>query len=364
MNSYEVIIFNPKIEYTTADILGAYYNNSWGMLSYYQIIACSIANILPNSTLKMVYTGYQDEYIRDDGKLYLTKSDNYGVDLIQYFDTSICVRNIKTNKYFYIDFQDGPIYCINIAKNDDCIGVFAPQHKHLYDYANYNMEIFKHSHKFHPLTFFPTSVEYSENNELREIIYKIRTSNKLIPKMFFSGQLYSENTNMMYYSPYTDSYHRTRETAEILVDKYKDWVYLRSGKDFRNTPYVDYLKEVAKYSVPLAFPGHPWSHREPELWSFGIPTLSNTYTCTMMYPLLPNVHYIDAGTTGKDVRDRELDPERAADLIFNKFKKVYLNVKYLNFLTNSLIKRYETFSSPLKIGSYIINYIKDMGIKF
>jgi hypothetical protein len=181
--------------------------------------------------------------------------------------------------------------------------------------------------------------------------------------MFFSGQLYKE-LGVVYYSQHTNSYYNTRQTAEVLVDKYSNWVDLRHMENFRDTPYVDYLKEAAQYSLPLAFPGHPWSHREPEFWSLGIPTISNTYTCPMLYPLLPDIHYVDAGTTGKEVRDRELDPEKAADLIFNKFKTVYLNERYLTFITQNLIKRYGEFSSPTKIGYHIVNFIKTTYINF
>jgi len=331
-------------------------------ITYFELLAKHLAVIM-DAELKIVGIEEQDEYIRD-GLFYIDKDDTAGADhKMQLVDTSMIVTNIKTKKYFYVDYQDGAIHCREFARNKNCFAIIIPQHKHIYEYMGTDMYYYQHSHKFHPFGFFPSTPGYSYH--MREEIQKIRRESKLIPKMYFSGNFYSEIT---YHNPRKNIREHNRAVVETLHLKYNDWIDTVNTEDIKKTGgYLskdDYFRKVASYAVPLDMPGHPWSHREQEFWGLGIPTLGNTYTCPVLEPLLPNIHYIDAGTRGKDTRDREVEVELAADLIYKRFKEVYNNRDYLNFVSDNIMKRYDRFQDPTKGAEYMLSYIKTVNPNF
>jgi hypothetical protein len=351
---YEITLFTP-VEKTAEEIYKEYKTNNIAS-AYYELIASNLLQVLPDSTLKVVWTGQQDAYIK--GSLfYLHPYESIGASTEeQLIDTSILVTNLYTQEYFYIDFQDGAIHTMDFVQNDKCIAIFVPQHKHVYKYMGLEINKYKYSHKFHPLGFFPTQPNFYIS--LRDVIQSIRDSNKLIPKMFFSGNFYNE---IKLFNERKQTYERNRAVVEVLGSKYPEWIdIVDKNSDNAVNNSEDYLKKVANYSLPLAVPGHPWSHREQEFWTVGIPTISNTYTCPVMESLVPNVHYVDAGTTGKDVRDRELDPEYASDLIVKKFKEVHKNTQYLRYVSTNIMKRYDNFQSPQKTVQRLMEYIRYM----
>lgn len=350
---YEISLFT-CYDTTSEEVLEAYKANSTG-LTYYEIIACGLYERLPQANLKIVCPNDVINYIKEDDLFYLQDYDTVGTDYkMQLIDTCILVTNLETGYYFFIDFQDGAIHCMNYIQNEKCLAVFVPQHKHMYQYLDTG-KLFEYSHKCYPLCFFSSAPKRTES--FREDVLNIRQNEKLIPKMFFSGNFYNDIT---YLNPRKNIYEKNRAVVEALVEKYPNYIDTRSTPEGTVTKLSSeqYYKTVASYAVPLAMPGHPWSHREHEFWSMGIPTLSNTYTCALLQPLLPNVHYIDAGTTGKDVRDREVDVEKAADLIFKRFEEVYNNREYLNWVSKNILKRYEAFSNPSKIPEFILKLVK------
>jgi len=351
---YEVTLF-PCYQTTSEEVLTKYKLNDLG-LRYYEIIAGRLYELLPKAELKVVTPEEVEKFVRQDDKFYLQDYDTVGTDYkMQLIDTCILVTKKETGEYFFIDFQDGAIHCLNYIQNEKCLAVFVPQHKHMYQYLGRG-ELFEFSHKCYPLCFFSSSPAFTES--FREEILKIRYNEELIPKMYFSGNFYNGIT---YLNPRKNIYENNRAVVEALVNKYPEYIDTKTRNE-DNTGTLsseDYYKKVASYAVPLAMPGHPWSHREHEFWSMGIPTLSNTYTCSLLQPLLSNVDYIDAGTTGKDVRDREVDVEKAADLIFKRFKEVYKNREYLNWVSSNVVRRYESFSSPRKAPEYILELVKD-----
>lgn len=350
---YEITLFT-YYEKSVEDIITEYKEKNISN-NYYEIIACRLLELLPKSHLKVVCIHSNKDNIREDDRFYLHEYDTVGalVKNQQPVDTCMLVTNLETKEYFFVDYQDGPIHCMNFIQNEKCIAIYIPQHKHIYQYLD-TSNLFNFSEKCHPLCFFPSSPNTTES--YRDKILNIRFNDKLIPKMFFSGNFYNGYT---YHNPRKNILENNRAVVEVLVNKYPEWIDTNSTGDERKLlSQEEYYTTVASYAVPLAMPGHPWSHREHEFWSMGIPTLSNTYTCSLLQPLLPNIHYIAAGTTGKDVRDREVDVEKAADLIFKRFKEVYLNRDYLNWITENTIKRYDNFSNPIRLAEHLLYHIK------
>lgn len=359
---YSVTVFTP-LPYTVDYLTQLYEGKDQIGMSYFDLMAMKLAELL-GCEIKIVQTEHQDDYIREDKLLYLQKDDEYGVDPTgQLVDTSFLVTNLKTGQYFYADFQDGALHCRDFARNKNCFAIFIPQHKHIYEYMGTEMGYFEHSHKFYPFGFFPSAPHYSYT--MREEIQKIRREGDLIPKMFFSGHFYSD---ILYHNPRKNIKEHNRAVVEALHIKYNDWIDTVDTKAARGAgEYLgkeDYFRKVASYAVPLDMPGHPWSHREQEFWGLGIPTLGNTYTCSVLEPLLPNIHYIDAGTRGKDTRDREVEVELAADLIYKRFKEVYKNREYLNFISDNILKRYDKFQHPTVGAEYMLKYIRTINPNF
>jgi hypothetical protein len=359
MVDYEILIFN-LYNYNghsglDTDSVYSMYNNSDKFIRYHDILAIELSKNIKNS--KIFCVNDSKNFVRSDGNLYISNDDEYGIipdkDGIFHIFDFIVIKNTKTNKYVIIDFQDGPKHSKVLTKNKNCVLQYSSMYldmiRNIFDVYNSNCEL-------KPFTFYDITPYHTK--QYVDTIQKIRSNSEIIPKMVFYGTLGDTDSGLYCtHNSITDEIEEVRKVVKVLKEKYPDLIDIqdRDGKLERS----EWWKLAANYSVALTVPGHPWCYREHEFWALGIPTLANTYTCPLLFPLIPDKHYVDAGTSGKDYMDREIDQEFAADLIARKFLEVKNHNEYLSKIASNAKLRYDTYIYPPNSAKLLISDIKN-----
>jgi len=355
MSKYKVILYKTSVGEFSESESKLFFVNKYKFTSYDEILANALVEVIPNSELEII----SDANIEHDTlvELKINEDDEFGIlkntsnEKFDLFDF-IAIKNTETNKYVIIDFQDGPKHTTVIGKNENCLGGYACMYLDLV--KRIKDENF-HLNKFYPFSFFDL---YPYLTKLyREEIQSIRNKEAKIPKLVFYGTIGDIETQV-----YTTENEVTgvrepvRLVANILKEKYPQYIDVRDRSEKLDRP--EWWKLAAEYVMPVTIPGHPWCSREHEFWSLGIPTLANTFTCPLMFPLIGGKHYVDAGTCGKDSMDREIDQEHAADLIIEKFLLVKDEKVYLQKIGKNAQERYDRYVFPENIASYLVRDIK------
>lgn len=354
---YEVLIFKSGLESLSPKILIENLENRDKYCRYDEILGYYLHKLIPNSIFRVV-TDLSD-FIRPDYNFYIGEKDYYGVlgddnSSFSIFDM-ITIKNIKTQDYVHIDFQDGPQFSKIFAKNSNCKLVYScmtlDMVRDIDKLPSYNAEII-------PFTFFDPYPYYTESfvNKVKSI----RQKRPKIPKMIFYGTLGNLQTGeYCVANSITSNIEEVRRIVKIIKEKYPDLIDVADRNE--KLERSKWWELAAEYSVALTIPGHPWCSREHEFWSLGIPTLANTYTCPLLFPLIPNKHYIDAGTGGKDFMDREIDQELGADLIVQKFLEVRNYSDYIDKIVKNAQERYKKFIYPENTANLLLQDIKKRG---
>jgi len=355
MCEYEILVFNLyKNGGIDTALFQDMYRNNDKFTRYDVILSMELAKNIRNS--KLIYINTPDLLLKSDGKLYIDNDDIYGIsphtDGIFYLFDFIVVRNINTRQYIIIDFQDGPKHSKVFIKNKNCILQYSSMYL---DMIQNITDIHECECELKPFTFYDITPFYTRS--FVNTIQGIRSSSKLIPKMIFYGTLGNVDTGeYCTYNSNTGKVEEVRKVVKVLKDKYPELIDI-ADRDFK-LERSDWWRLASTYSVALTVPGHPWCSREHEFWALGIPTLANTYTCPLLFPLIPDKHYVDAGTSGKDYMDREIDQEFGADLIARKFLEVRNHVDYLSIIADNAKFRYDTYIYPEKSSFLLVSDMK------
>lgn len=243
-------------------------------------------------------------------------------------------------RYFVVDFRDGPGSSLISVKDENCIAAYASMYLDGIHEAKHYIE------KFHPFFFFDKHPRWTRIH--REEISKIKPTND---RMLFSGTIGDEKDSCYHFDG-----EPIRQVVRILEDKYPNIIDVLDRDE--KLEREDWWRKAAQYKLSLIIPGHPWTFREHECWSLGIPTIGNTYTCPLPYPLIGNKHYVDAGTAGKTRTDREVDQEKAADLIAKRFFEVREDDKYLSLVAKEAQLRYDNYNYPETVAYRLANDIR------
>lgn len=264
------------------------------------------------------------------------------------FHDSITIFNEKTNKYVVVDFRDGPFLSVNYISDENLLGAYASMYKDGLKRLNYSFV-----HKYKPFYFFDQYPNLTKSYVKK--IKKIRADkSKLIPKMSFSGTIGDELD-----STYIRSDGKgIRNIVRVLKEKYPDIIDVEDRDN--KLPREEWWEYTSRYLLTLTVPGHPWCFREHECWALGIATIANTYTSPLPQSLIPDKHYIDCNTSGKNHMDSEFDDEKSADLIAEKFLKVFLNYKLIEAVEKNAMMRYNQFNHPEKAARYLKKELKSL----
>jgi len=339
--SYEINLIQPVLP--SYDIGSMYIDNSTA-LRYDEILVQRLKEIASDSHASVVVPD-------PDNKFTISDLDKFSVDPIDLHDI-IIIRNTETDDYVILDFQDGPKHSKTLVKNSNCILHYSCM---FLDMVDKDTTAFDANCDLLPFTFFDNYPNLTR--KYREEIQSIRNRGEFIPKMVFYGTLGDlESDVYCTYNAITGEREETRLVVKILHEKYPELIDIKDREE--KLERTEWWKLAATYSLALTVPGHPWCSREHEFWSLGIPTIASTYTCPLLFPLIHNKHYVDAGTTGKDFMDREIDQEQAADLIAQRFLEVRDHPEYLKKLAKNAQIRYDTFIHPVKAAEHLIADIK------
>lgn len=323
--------------------------------SYDVILAQTLSNLIPDCDLEVVYDS--DVNCETLLEYKINQDDEYGIEKQNFNNTFplfdfLVIKNQVTNKYLTVDFQDGPRHTLTFAKNKNCVGGYSCMYLDLVrDVEDKNFYL----NKIYPFTFF--DIYPYLTRQYRKEIQKIRSSTVKIPKLVFYGTIGNVEKDIYFTTNIsTGNVEPVREVVRVLKEKYPQYIDVKDREE--KLKRQEWWKLAATYTLPITIPGHPWCSREHEFWALGIPTLANTYTCPLMFPLTANKHYIDAGTRGKDFMDREIDQEYAADLLIKKFLEVKNNNTYLDSIAKNAQERYDRYIFPENTATYLIEDIK------
>lgn len=358
MSKYKVILYKLSVGNYLEEYSKSTFLQKDKFCSYDEILAHSLVELIPNCDFQILsdsdidHESLTEFKINENDKFGITKnSSSEKFDLFDFIE----IKNLETNKYVIIDFQDGPKHAAVLGKNDDCLGGYTCMYLDLVSKlkdTNFYLE------KFYPFSFFDLYPYLTKLH--REEILDIRNTQEKIPKLVFYGTI-GDVSKGMYTTAnaITGVYEPVRLVVKILKEKYPEYIDVKDREEKLSRP--DWWRLAAKYSMAVTIPGHPWCSREHEFWALGIPTLANTFTCPLMFPLIGNKHYVDAGTSGKDSMDREIDQEYAADLLIERFLQVRDQENYLNKIAKNAQERYDKYNFPEVIAKHLLEDIK---IKF
>ena len=314
-------------------------------LRYDEILAYRLQELIPDSIIKYETPEPGSKYRISETDLHFVYADDLHDILV--------IRNLETDKYVLVDFQDGPKHSKTLILNDNCIIQYSSM---FLDMIEKDTTAFNAKCDLLPFTFFDNYPYLTR--QFREEIREIRNSTEVLnPKMVFYGTLGDLETGVYCTdNTITGKREEVRKVVKVLKEKYPDLIDVKDREE--KLERTEWWKLAATYSIALTVPGHPWCSREHEFWSLGIPTIASTYTCPLLFPLIHNKHYIDAGTTGKDLMDREIDQEQAADLIAERFLEVRDHREYLTKLASNAQERYDLFVYPEKAAEHLVSDIK------
>jgi hypothetical protein len=129
---------------------------------------------------------------------------------------------------------------------------------------------------------------------------------------------------------------RKQMTENINRD---DILIIDKNQNNQNLNYVDYLKDMANYSVSLSLPGGTEScNRDIECFGIGVPVIRPYLQINYPEPLIPNYHYIncyhycDYTDNGNP---KYLSYEDFQKNLIYTWEKVKNNQEYLDFISKN-----------------------------
>ena len=253
-----------------------------------------------------------------------TFHDNSGIELTQNLeDSDFLVLNEENDKFVIFSICDILQHHISLFKeNENLSKIFLSQFYDLNIKANAED---KYS-KFSPWIYFPCFVE---NLDQYYLMRKYR-EDKLKDILFFKGTVFDR--------PILEKFSK-----EIL----SDYSYCYSPQE--------YCKELIGYKVGLSLSGRgEFCYRDIEYMAMGLPFLRFQFQSEMIYPLIPNYHYISVEIPEdlpQEINRDNLYLDRMGDrhhaeILENKFLQVKDDSDLLEEISRNARKYYDDYLAP------------------
>ena len=250
--------------------------------------------------------------------------DNSGINQIEKMqDSDLLVLNENTGCFVVFsccDILQPEI--LSFKHHDKFKKIFLSQ----YFDPNIRANALEQYENFSPWIYFPCFVEDLDQYYFMRKYEK----NEFIDKLFFKG---------------------TAPHRPILNHFLNDFV---ESADY-SVSFQEYSKTLIKFKAGLSLGGRgEFCYRDIEYMAMGLPMLIFEYQSKMLFPLIPNYHYISLDIP-KDLPQEEhrdnlyldrLGDKHHAEMLERRFLEVKDDKDFLDYISNNARKYYEEYLSP------------------